>query len=80
MCVGGTRYWERGYTERKLNDRDDQRHGPFGSMDENAHGQHMNDISENRGALKGEPVEPSLDGSNRAPSATTHTPRGLQVQ
>ena len=80
MCVGGTRYWERGYTERKLNDRDDQRHGPFGSMDENAQGHHMNDISENRGALKGDAVEPSLDGSNRAPSATTHTPRGLQVQ
>ena len=76
---GAMRYWQRGYMERKLNDRDDQSHGPFGVVDENAHGQHMNDISKKRGALKGDAVEPSLDGNNRAPKSA-HTQRGVQVQ
>ena len=42
----------------------------------------MNDISKNREALKGDPVEPSLDGNNRASSATsTHAtwPESLTV-
>ena len=31
----------------------------------------MNDISNTRGALKDDPVEPSLDGNDRVPSATS---------
>ena len=38
-------------------------------MDEDARGQDMNDIFETRRALRGDPVEPSLDGNDRAPSA-----------
>ena len=65
------RFWERGCIERELNDRDDQKQRLLDSMDEDARGQHMNDISKTWGALRGDPVEPSLEGNDRAPSATS---------
>ena len=40
-------------------------------VDKDARGQHINDISMTRGALMDDPVEPSLEGNDRAPSATS---------